>query len=709
MAFRLVTNYASYIMNNNPFYRIPYYPEFNRFSPDTAEMAIQMLLKESHDAVEQLERSCKPLWQEMVVPLYEAERHLSIAWSLLHHMLSVANSAEWRSVEEELQPKIISFYQRVGQSKRFYEMYCAIRNSDEDAQDAVRQRILSKIIQAAEHSGVALDVNQQMEFNELETELGRLATKFNNNLLDARKAFSLTLTDVGEVAGLPADLRAITAAAARDAGSSAATADNGPWRITLDYAVYAPFMKHSQNREARETLYRQHVTLASHGTADNQPLIDKILALKQRKAAILGFQSAAELSLSRKMAPDVAAVYKLFDDLASASRQAMAEEQRGLLEFACANGFEEDALQPWDLSFWAERQHERLYGYSEEELSQYFQFPKVLKGMFDLAERIFNIKISESSGEVPVWHDDVRFYKVFDQDDNYIACFYLDPYSRPATKQGGAWMNDFRTRERSSDGAVQLPMAVMCCNQSVPIEDQPSLMRMGEVTTLFHEFGHALQHILTSIDEPMVSGINGIEWDAVEIASQFMENWCYEKNTLKSISAHVVSGAELPDELFEKIVLSKNHLSATAMMRQIFLSATDMDLYARYPASKWSTPNDVKCENARKYDYPMIDDDRFLCSFAHIFGGGYSAGYYSYKWSEVLSADCFAAFEESGVDNAEALRQTGLRMRETIMGLGGSVPPMEAFKAFRGRDPDIKSLLRLNGIVGRAVCERVGS
>ncbi|MFO7936870.1 MAG: M3 family metallopeptidase [Kiritimatiellia bacterium] len=680
-------------MNDNPFYKVPYYPAFDKMTPAAAENAIQKLLKESSDAVDKLEKQFDPSWQGLICALHNAQKDLYDAWGLLNHMLSVMNNNNWRSVHKKLLPEIIRFSQRVEQSRIFFDGYSSIKTTSYEQLDPVRQRILDKIILDAEQSGVGLPPDRQEEFNRIQTELGQLSTEFSNNLLDARKSYSLLLKTKEDVSNLPADILSITAAQAKEDGHKNATPENGPWKITLDYAVYGPFMKHSSNRSAREKLYREYVTLASKDTTNNQPLIDRILEYERKTAEILGFSSAAELSLSRKTAPDINAVYNLFNELANASEPTQKKERNQLLKFAKDNGFENEELRPWDMTFWAERQREKFYGYREEEISRYFQFPVVLQGMFNLVERIFSVRITEVSGEVPVWHKDVRFFQVKEKDGAPLACFYLDPYSRPETKRSGAWMNEFRTREKLEDESVYLPMAVMCCNQSLPTENKPSLMRMNEVTTLFHEFGHALQHMLTHIDEPQVSGINGIEWDAVEVASQFMENWCYDKQTLKSVSQHIDTGKELPDELFDKIVASKNYFSANAMMRQLFLGATDMDLYSKYPCPEWQTPDDVKLANADKYNMHLIDEDRFLCSFAHIFGGGYSAGYFSYKWSEVLSADCFAAFEEAGLNNEDALRKTGMRLRKTIMGAGGSRHPMEVFKDFRGREPDTEALL----------------
>ncbi|MDR2849563.1 MAG: M3 family metallopeptidase, partial [Verrucomicrobiota bacterium] len=482
-------------------------------------------------------------------------------------------------------------------------------------------------------------------------------------------------------------------------GAPAATPETGPWRITLDTAVYLPFMMHSRNRAAREQLCRASATRASSGAADNTPLIERLLALRREMAALLGYATFADLNLSSKTAKTVDAVDALIARLAGAALQAARREAADLLAFAQADGFTGAALQPWDTAFWAERQRERLYDYSDEALSRYFLFPRVLEGLFRLAERLFGIRITPADGEAPVWHPDVRFFRVADADGAPRACFFLDPYSRPATKSGGAWMNDFRSRDRRPDGTLQLPMALLVCNQSVPVGDAPPVMRFQEINTLFHEFGHALQHMLTTVEEPDASGVNGIEWDAIEVASQFMENWCYDRATLKGLSRHAETGEELPDALFDKILAAKNHRAATAICRQLFFAATDMDLYARYPRPDWPDADTVKRLNADKYSpTPLLPEDRFLCSFGHIFGGGYAAGYYSYKWSEVLSADAFAAFEEAGLDNDAAVRETGRRFRDTLLALGGGEDPMAVFQRFRGRAPTIDALLRHNGL-----------
>ena len=692
---------------NSPFYNIPYYPSFDSMSQEAATDAFARLLPEARTAVDALEISFTPTWSGLMRPLHDACHPLYDAWGLLNHMLSVMNSDAWRRVHESLQPDVVTFSLRVGQSRAFYNGLLALQAADRNVPclTSVQRRILTQAIQSAEQSGVGLPQEQQARFNAIQMALAQNATTFRNNVLDATKAFSFCLRTREEADGLPPALLAITAQAAAAAPvegerpSAPPSPENGPWKITLDAAVYVPFMMHSRNRAARETLFRAYATRASSAERDNTPLIEQSLALRREFANLLGYDTFADLSLSTKTAKTVAAVDALIAQLADASRAAGSREAADLLSFAHANGFEDEILQPWDIAYWSERQRENLYNYSDEELSRYFLFPRVLEGLFSLASRLFGITITHADGEAPVWHPDVRFFRVADADGTPRACFFLDPYSRPETKSGGAWMNVFRTREKLADGSVTLPMALLVCNQSVPVGNELPVMRFSEVNTLFHEFGHAIQHMLTTVEEPDASGVNGIEWDAIEVASQFMENWCYDRATLKSLSRHAETGAELPDALFDKIVAAKNYRAATAMLRQLFFAATDMDLYARYPKPEWPDAEAVKRLNALKYlPTPLLPEDRFLCSFGHIFGGGYAAGYYSYKWSEVLSADAYAAFEEAGLDNEEAVRATGRRLRDTLLALGGGTDPAEVFRLFRGRDPSTAPLLRHAGL-----------
>jgi oligopeptidase A len=686
----------------NPFIQIPYYPAFDRMTPENAKDAFRQLLPEARAAIDALEANATPTWPGLMTALYDACHPLYDAWGLLNHLLSVVNSEAWREAQESVQPEIVAFSLRVGQSKVFYQGYRALRDADLAAPclTDTQRRILAKAIQEAEQSGVGLPVEQQTRFNAIQAELAQHATAFRNNLLDATKAFALTLDTREAVAGLSDALLAVTAQQAAAAeGRDGCDPRQGPWRITLDAPVYVPFMMHSANRPAREALYRAFVTRASSAPLDNAPLLERILVLKREMANLLGYPTYADLSLSNKTAKTVAAVDDLIAQLAAAAHGPGQRETDALTAFAQANGFAEAALRPWDVAFWAERQRERDYDYSEEELSSYLPYPRVLEGLFNLAQRLFGIRIVPADGAAPVWHPDVKFYRVLAADGTPLAGIYSDPYSRPSTKSGGAWMNEFRTRRLNPGGTVQPPLALMACNQTVPVGGTPPLMRFDEVRTLFHEFGHVLQHILTTVDDPEASGINGIEWDAVEVASQFMENWCYDRATLKGMSRHTETGEPIPDALFDRLAAARNFRSAAALLRQVLFAATDINLYARYPRPEWPDADAVKRDCARRYSpLPMLGEDRFLCSFSHIFGGGYAAGYYSYKWSEVMSADAFAAFEEAGLGDEATVRATGRRFRDTFLALGGSRDPMDVFQRFRGRPPSIRPLLRHAGL-----------
>ncbi|MEL6786919.1 MAG: M3 family metallopeptidase, partial [Cyanobacteria bacterium J06607_15] len=409
----------------------------------------------------------------------------------------------------------------------------------------------------------------------------------------------------------------------------------------------------------------------------------------------------AELSLAKKMATDVAAVQQLQNDLRGASYDAAIKEFAELKTFAG-----QDDLKNWDTSFWAEKQREAKFDFKEEELRPYFSLPRVLDGLFGLANRIFGVTITAADGQAPVWQEDVRYFQIKDETGEAIAFFFLDPYSRPAEKRGGAWMNDCVGRAKMTvEGKTEtrLPVAYLTCNQTPPVDSKPSLMTFGEVTTLFHEFGHGLQHMLTTIDYPGAAGINNVEWDAVELPSQFMENWCYDRPTLFGMAKHYETGETLPEEYYQKLVAAKNYMSGSAMLRQLHFGMLDMELHSNYEPGGDETPSDVRDRLAKTTSVLQpISEDNFLCAFGHIFAGGYAAGYYSYKWAEVLSADAFAAFEEAGLDNEEAVRTVGKRFKDTVLSLGGSLHPMEVFESFRGREPKTEPLLRHSGLLASA-------
>ena len=661
----------------NPFCFVAEFPDFPAMTPAAAEEALPKLLADAKAAVDRLEKSATPTWDGFVRPLDDATRTLWYAWGLVKHFLSVLNSEGWRKVQERFQQDVVAFSLRVGQSRRFYELA-----KKTPADTPVRKRILEKMVQEAELSGVALDGDRQKRFNEIMSELAKLKNDFRNHVLDATKAYSVMLTKPVEVEGLPARLKAAMA--------EGGDAERGPWKAKISEDVYYPFMRHSRNRPVREALMRARCTRASSDDLDNTPVIDRILALRQEEAKLLGFANYAERSLAEKCAPSTAAVHRMIDELAAASKPVQAKENAALAAFAGGE------LQPWDRAYWSERQREKLYSYSEDELMQYFNFPDVLKGMFALANRLFGVTIEERAGAAPVWHKDVRFFRI-QEGGKTIAHFYIDPFSRPETKRGGAWVNRLHERDVRADGSVQLPLAFIVCNQAVPDASGRALMRFREVETLFHEFGHVLQHTLTRVDDAGASGVNLIEWDAVEVASQFMENWCYDARTVRTFARHVETGEPIPEALLARVRAARNYRAAGAMLGQLAFATVDLLLHEGGFAG---TPNDLKNRVfADLTPGTTVSGDRYLNSFSHIFSGGYAAGYYGYKWSEVMSADCFGAFEEAGLDDEAAVRRTGRRFRETLLALGGGTDPMEVFRLFRGRAPETKALLRQTGLL----------
>ncbi|OKH22364.1 peptidase M3 [Hydrococcus rivularis NIES-593] len=671
-------------------------PPFDKIQPEHIVPAMTQLLAELETELANLEANVTPTWSGLVEPLTKIEERLTWSWGIVGHLMGVKNSPELRQAYETVQPQVVQFINKLSQSKPLYEAFKALRDGQEwNALESAQKRIVESAIRDAELSGVGLEAEKQERFNQIQLELAELATKFSNNVLDATKAFKLKLTDKQDVDGLPASLLSLAAQTARAEGEENATPEEGPWVITLDYPSYLPFMKYSTNRELREKLYKAFISRASSGELDNNPLIDIILQLRQEKAALLGYNSYAEVSLARKMAPGVEAVENLLEELRGASYDAAVKELEELKAFA-----QTDDLTPWDIAFWSERQREAKFDFNAEELRPYFPLPQVLEGLFSLVKRIFAVTIIPADGQAPVWQEDVRYFQINNEAGEAIAYFYLDPYSRPAEKRGGAWMDDCIGRAKMVDGSIRLPVAYLICNQTPPVDGQPSLMTFDEVTTLFHEFGHGLQHMLTKVDYSGAAGINNVEWDAVELPSQFMENWCYDRATLFSMARHYETGEPLPEHYYQKLLAAKNYMSGFAMLRQLHFSLLDLELHHRYQPGGEETPYQVRDRIAKITTViPPLPEDAFLCSFGHIFAGGYAAGYYSYKWAEVLSADAFAAFEEAGLENEDAVTTTGKRFRDTVLGLGGSFHPMEVFKAFRGREPKTEPLLRHSGLL----------
>lgn len=692
------------IISENPLLKGSGLPPFGEIKAEDVVPAFNQLLAELDKELATIEAHVEPTWSGLVEPLEKLTQRLNWSWGVVSHLMGVKNSPELREAYENVQPLVVQFSNKLSQSQPIYNAFKAVRASDTWATlDSAQQRIVESAIRDAELSGVGLQGEARERFNAIQMELAELSTKFSNHVLDATKAFSMTLTAKEEIDGLPPSLLSLAAQAARAAGEENATPENGPWRITLDFPSYAPFMQHSTRRDLREKLYKAFLTRASSGELDNNPLIERILELRQELAQLLGFKTYAELSLASKMAKSVEAVESLLEELRSSSYDAAVKELEELKAFAASKGAPEaNDLQHWDISFWAERQREEKFAFTAEELRPYFPLPQVLDGLFGLVQRLFGVNITPADGQAPVWHEDVRYFQIADETNNPIAYFYLDPYSRPAEKRGGAWMDICINRGKVTENGVtttRLPVAYLVCNQTPPVDGKPSLMTFNEVETLFHEFGHGLHHMLTKVDYSSAAGINNVEWDAVELPSQFMENWCYDKPTLFGMAKHYETGEPLPEHYYQKLLAAKNYMSGSGMLRQIHFSIVDIELHHRYRPGSGETPKDVRSRIAKTTTVlPPLPEDSFLCAFGHIFSGGYSAGYYSYKWAEVLSADAFAAFEEAGLDNEQAIKATGKRYRDTVLALGGSKHPMEVFKSFRGREPSTEPLLRHNGL-----------
>ncbi len=603
-----------------------HFPKWAELTPEVAAEKLATELVAAEAAVAAIEAAKPTTYEGLVWALEDATRVLWRTWGDVSHLLSVMNSDAWRKVEEDFLPRIVSFSLRVGQSRQIYEAAQSLVVTD-----PTQKRIVAKMIQSAELAGVALEGEKKERFNAIQAELAKLATDFSNTVLDATKAFSYEKDGV---------------------------------TYTIDDANYPQTMKECADREVREVLYRARMTRAPENTAR----IATLLKLRQELASLLGFANYAELSLATKCAPSVKAVFAMIDELDAATQAISLREDAELGE----------ALEPWDYAFAAERLREAKYAYSEEELKKYFEFEDVLAGLWRISKFLFNIDVNEITGAAKpqVWHPDVRVFEV-KEGASVLAHFYLDPYVRNGLKRGGAWMNEFRER---SDRLGVTPIAFIALNVLAPDAQGKTYLPFHEVETLFHEFGHACQQMLTRVGEEGAAGINLVEWDAVEVASQFMENWCMDGRT----------GIFVPEDLKAKVKAAKNFRAASMCRRQLAFAKTDMILHAE----EVSSANDVKNEIFKHFGMPMIPGDLFLNAFTHIFSGGYSAGYYGYKWSEVMSADCFGAFEEADLKNDAEMQRLGLRYRETILGLGGSFSAYEVFEKFRGRAPSTEALLR---------------
>lgn len=676
-------------------------PDFSAITDAHVEPAIRQLIADVHAGLDAFEAAPHVTWAGTMTRIATLTEPLRLAWGVVGHLMSVRNAPELRTVHALMQGEVVKTWVRLGQSRALYDALVGIRDGAEwKLIDAAQQRIVSGEIRDMNLAGVGLVGAAKARFEVISLELNELGTRFSNQLLDAGKAWHLNLTSAAEVDGLPSTLRAQLAAMAQAAGEASATPENGPWRMTLDVPVYGPFMEHSRNRSLREKLYRAFITRAAAEPYDNLPLLERILSLRQELAVLLGKANHAEVSLATKMAGSVSAVEILLSQLRIAAKPKAAAELAELNAYAQQkSGDPTLTLALWDGAFWAERLREERYSYTDEELRPYFALPDVLEGLFAVARRLFEVVITPVTG-VSTWDESVLVFRVADVDGRERALFYLDPYSRPANKRGGAWMNSFRDRLVRADGSVRTPVAYLVCNQTPPIGTTPSLMTFREVETLFHEFGHGLQHLLTTVDHPQAAGINGVEWDAVELPSQFMENWCYDAATIlgdgatPGLARHWQTGAPLPRALFDRVCAARTYRAATMTLRQVYLATVDLDLHARLQPgeSPLALQRRVAADNTVMTPLP---EDRMLCSFSHIFAGGYAAGYYSYKWAEVLSADAFAAFTEAG---AHAHTTVGKRFRDTVLARGGAQHPLQVFRDFRGREPQVAALLQQTGL-----------
>ena len=712
----------------------PDLPTWSSITAEHVKPAITAALAAANAEIDAIEKrlaeaeSPPSTWAELMDPLERLSEKLSRPWGVVSHLKGVRDSDDLRSAYDECQPEVVTASLRIGQSRPVYDAMVALVENEAafGALTPAQQRAVECEVRDAKLSGVALDGDEKTRYNEIAKELSALSTEFSNNVLDATKAFEHLCEAKDDVAGLPTSALEQAAQTAKSRGGHEnATAEEGPWMFTLDAPSYMAVRSHAENRALREKVYRAYLARASQFFApfaesagksekkvgDNAPLIERILTLRQEKAKLLGYDNFAEVSMAKKMAT-LETAESLLEDIRAKAKPAAERELEEIRAFAAERGAPEAStgLMQWDVGFWSERLREAKYELKEEDLRPYFQLPAVIDGMFELAGTLFGVRVEPADGEVEVWHPDVRFFKVLDaQTGSPRAYFYLDPYTRPSEKRGGAWMDDVvgRSAAMAAPGAsVRLPTAHMVCNGTPPVGDKPSLMTHNEVTTLFHEFGHALQHMLTTEDAGPVAGINQVDWDAVELPSQFMENFCYDKKVLKKIGKHHETGEPLPDDLFEKLVKSKNFGSGTRYLRQCHFAMTDLELHARYAPGEGADA--VFAAEARIAEktmlMPAIAEDRFLCGFGHIFAGGYSAGYYSYLWAEVLSADAFGAFEEAGaLEDDATLSATGAEFAGTVLAMGGGAAPMEVFKAFRGREPSVEALLRHNGLVATEV------
>ena len=669
----------------NPLLQFDALPDFGAIKPDHVSPAIEQLLEQATAA---LERTVGPDvaadYDAMSAVLDVATERLGRAWGTVSHLHSVADTPELRAAFNDCLPKVTAFHTQLGADERLFAKYKAVAASATSARlRAPRKKALANALRDFVLSGAELQGAAKARFAAIQERSAELSQKFSEHVLDATDGFT-HYASTDQLDGVPTDVQQATRAAAQAEGKDG-------HKLTLHQPVYQPVMQYATDRALRATLYKAYVTRASElgpAAQDNTPLMGELIELRQEAAQLLGHASYADLSLVPKMARNPAEVNAFLQDLAQRAKPFAERDMQELREFAASN-LGTPQLEAWDIAFVSEKLKEARYAFSDLEVKRYFTEPKVLAGLFDIVQTIFEVQIKPDRASV--WHDSVRFYRI-ERDGKLLSQFYLDAYARPG-KQPGAWMGDARERWSRPDGATQTPLATLQCNYAPPAGDQPSLLTHDDVITLFHEFGHGLHLMLTRIEDLGVSGLQGVEWDAIELPSQFMENFCWEWDVLQRMTSHVESGATLPRELFDKMVAAKNFQSGMQTVRQLEFGLFDMRIHSEASAKDrlQQLLDEVRDQVAVLKPPPF---NRFAHAFSHIFGGGYAAGYYSYKWAEVLSADAWSAFEEAGALSVA----TGRRLREEILEAGGSRAAMESFVAFRGREPRIDALLRHQGM-----------
>lgn len=677
---------------NNPLLTMDSLPPFSQIKPEQVQPAVIQAIADCKQKISDVLAQRDPhTWDSLIAPLEEVNDRLSRIWSPVSHLNSVLNSEALREAHDACLPLLSEFQTYVGQHEGLYQAYLALSQSDDfPLLSGAQRKEIQNTLRDFRLSGIGLPAEAQQRYGEIQARLSELASRFSNNVLDATQGWHKLVDDEAELAGLPDSVRAAARQMAELKGKEG-------WLFTLDIPSYLPVMMYADNRELRAEMYEAFTTRASDqgpnaGKWDNSAIMSELLTLRRELAQLLGFANYAELSLATKMADKTEQVVSFLTDLAAKSLPQGKAELEEIRAFA-AEQHGQSELAAWDLAYYAEKLKQHKFSISDEQLRPYFPASKVVKGLFEVVKRVFGMKVRERLG-IDTWHLDVRFYDIFDSEDELRGSFYLDLYAREH-KRGGAWMDVCLGRRYRQDGSLQKPVAYLTCNFNGPVDGKPALFTHNEVVTLFHEFGHGIHHMLTRIDVAGVAGINGVAWDAVELPSQFLENWCWESEALAFISGHYETGEPLPADLLEKMLTARNFQAAMQMLRQLEFALFDFRLHQEFdPANPAQLP--ALLDEVRSQVAVMTPPafNRFQHSFSHIFAGGYAAGYYSYKWAEVLSADAFSRFEEEGIFNPA----TGQSFLKNILEKGGSKEPMELFRAFRGREPKVDALLRHSGI-----------